>query len=69
MDNRGACWFYSASAHLGLARAHALAGETDKSLEDYRNFLQLWKNADPDTPVFKQAKEEYANLGGKSFSE
>lgn len=68
VDNRGACWFYWPLAHLGLARAHALAGETEKSLEDYRNFLQLWKNADPDTPVFKQAKSEFAKLSGKLLS-
>ena len=49
-------------AKLGLARAYALAGEKDKSRTAYQDFLGLWKNADPDIPVLKEAKAEYAKL-------
>jgi len=51
-----------ALAHLGLGRAYALAGDTAKARAAYQDFLTLWKDADPDTPVFLQAKAEYANL-------
>ena len=51
-----------ALAHLGLARAYALAGETSKSRTAYQDFLALWKNADPDIPILKEAKAEYAPL-------
>jgi ATP/maltotriose-dependent transcriptional regulator MalT len=51
-----------ALAHLGLARSYALAGATDKSRASYDDFFRLWKDADPDIPVLKEAKEEYANL-------
>jgi eukaryotic-like serine/threonine-protein kinase len=51
-----------ALAHLGLARGYALAGETAKARAAYQDFLMLWKDADPDIPVFKQAKSEYAKL-------
>jgi hypothetical protein len=49
-------------AKLGLARAHALAGEKDKSRTAYQDFLGIWKNADPDIPVLREAKAEYAKL-------
>jgi eukaryotic-like serine/threonine-protein kinase len=49
-------------AHLGLARAYALQGNTAQSRIEYQNFLAYWKDADPDIPVLKQAKEEYAKL-------
>ncbi len=49
-------------AHLGLARAYALQGERDKSRAAYQEFLALWKDADPDIPILKQAKAEYAKL-------
>jgi hypothetical protein len=49
-------------AHLGLARAYALSGEPAKSRTAYQNFLTLWKDADPDIPVLKEAKTEYAKL-------
>ena len=62
MDNRGACGFYWPLAHLGLARAYALTGDTDKSRVEYRAFLQLWKDADPDLHILKEAKAEYAKL-------
>jgi len=51
-----------ALAHLGLGRAYALAGDTAKARTAYQDFLALWKDADPDVPVFKQAKSEYAKL-------
>jgi tetratricopeptide (TPR) repeat protein len=51
-----------ALAQLQLGRAHALAGETDKARGSYQNFLTLWKDADPDVPILKQAKAEYARL-------
>ncbi len=51
-----------ALAHLGLGRGYALAGETAKARTAYQDFLALWKDADPDIPVLKQAKFEYAKL-------
>ena len=52
----------TALAHLGLARAYALGGDTPKAKTEYQNFLALWKDADPDVPILKQAKAEYAKL-------
>jgi eukaryotic-like serine/threonine-protein kinase len=49
-------------AHLGLARAHALQGDTGKSRAAYQDFFTLWKDADQDIPILKQAKAEYAKL-------
>ena len=51
-----------ALAHLGLARAYALRGDTAKSRAAYQDFLTLWKDADPDIPILKEAKAEYAKL-------
>jgi tetratricopeptide (TPR) repeat protein len=51
-----------ALAHLGLGRAYALAGDTAKAKTAYQDFLALWKNADPDIPILKQAKTEYGRL-------
>jgi eukaryotic-like serine/threonine-protein kinase len=51
-----------ALAHLGLGRAYALQGDTGKARAAYQNFLTLWKDADPDIPILKQAKAEYAKL-------
>jgi tetratricopeptide (TPR) repeat protein len=62
LDNRGATRFYWPLAHLGLARACALTGDTAKSLTEYHEFLALWKSADPDVRIFKEAKAEYAKL-------
>jgi hypothetical protein len=47
-------------AHLQLARAYAISGDTAKAKAAYRDFLALWKEADPDIPVLKEAKAEYA---------
>ena len=51
-----------ALARLQLGRAFVLLGDKAKAKTAYQNFLTLWKNADPDTPVLKQAKQEYAGL-------
>jgi tetratricopeptide (TPR) repeat protein len=51
-----------ALAYLGLGRAYALTGDTIKARSAYQDFLTLWKDADADIPVFKQAKAEYAKL-------
>jgi len=58
---------WGALARLGLARAYALEGETDPAYREkartaYQNFLTLWKDADPDIPIYKQAKAEHAKL-------
>ena len=50
-----------ALAHLGLARASALQGQRQAHAA-YQDFLNLWKDADTDIPVLKQAKTEYAKL-------
>jgi eukaryotic-like serine/threonine-protein kinase len=49
-------------AHLGMARAYALTGDAARARAKYEGFLTLWKDADPDLPVLKQAKAEYAKL-------
>ena len=51
-----------ALAHLGLARAFELQGDTGKAKTAYSDFLLLWKDADSDIPILKQAKAEYAKL-------
>ncbi len=49
-------------AGLGLARAYALEGDTARSRIAYQDFLTLWKDADPDIPILKEAKAEYAKI-------
>jgi predicted Zn-dependent protease len=51
-----------ALAHLGLARAYALQGDTAKARAAYNDFFALWKEADPDIPILVAAKAEYAKL-------
>ena len=51
-----------ALAHLQLGRAFALSGDTAKAKAAYQDFLTLWKDADSDIPILKQAKAEYAKL-------
>jgi hypothetical protein len=65
------CWTGSL-ARLGLARAYALEAKTSqgadadaarvRALRAYKDFLTLWKDADPDIPILKEAKAEYAKL-------
>jgi predicted Zn-dependent protease len=52
----------AALARLGLARAYSAQGDTVKAKAAYGDFLSLWKNADPDVPVYQQAKTEFAAL-------
>jgi hypothetical protein len=65
------CWT-GALGHLGVARANAMQAKTShgadadaarvRALAAYKDFLTLWKDADPDIPILKQAKAEYAKL-------
>jgi hypothetical protein len=49
-----------ALAHLGLARAYALSGDAPRAKTAYQDFFALWKDADSDIPILKEAKGEYA---------
>jgi eukaryotic-like serine/threonine-protein kinase len=51
-----------AIAHLQLGRAYAMQGDTAKAKAAYQDFLALWKDADPDVPIFIAAKSEFAKL-------
>jgi eukaryotic-like serine/threonine-protein kinase len=51
-----------ALAHLGLARAAAVNGDTAGARKAYQDFFALWKDADPDLPVLVQARKEYEQL-------
>ena len=51
-----------ALAHLQLGRAYAMAGDEAKARAAYQDFFALWKDADPDIPILKQAKAEYAKF-------
>lgn len=64
LDHRGVTFNYplGALARLGLARAYAVQGHTDNSRSAYQDFFTLWRDADPDIPLLKQAKAEYARL-------
>jgi eukaryotic-like serine/threonine-protein kinase len=74
LDHSGIVWncWTGALAHLGVARANALQAKTSqgadadaarvRALTAYKDFLALWKDADPDIPILKQAKAEYAKL-------
>jgi DNA-binding winged helix-turn-helix (wHTH) protein/Flp pilus assembly protein TadD len=53
---------FGALAHLGLARAYAIQRYPPKARAAYQEFLTLWKDADPNIPILKQAKAEYAKL-------
>jgi eukaryotic-like serine/threonine-protein kinase len=54
-----------ALAHLGLGRAYVLAGDNAKAKTAYEDFLEMWKDADPDIPILQQAKAEYSQLQTK----
>jgi len=74
IDHSGIVWncWTGALAHLGVARANALQARTSqgadadlargRALAAYKDFLTLWKDADPDIPILKEAKTEYAKL-------
>jgi len=64
LDHRGIVWNspIGALARLQLGRAYAMSGDTAKAKAAYQDFFTLWKDADPDIPILKQAKAEYAKL-------
>jgi eukaryotic-like serine/threonine-protein kinase len=64
LDHRGIVWDspISALARLQLGRAYAMQGDTAKARAAYQDFLTLWKDADPDIPIYIAAKAEYAKL-------
>jgi hypothetical protein len=69
IDHRGLVvnFPWGALARLGLARAYALDAANDpaarvRALAAYKDFLTLWKDADPDVPILQQGKAEYAKL-------
>jgi len=49
-------------AKLGLGRAYAISGDTSKARAAFQDFFALWKDADPEIPILKEAKAEYAKL-------
>jgi eukaryotic-like serine/threonine-protein kinase len=49
-------------SHLGLARARMLTNDTSGARAEYETFLKIWKDADADIPIFKEAQAEYAKL-------
>lgn len=51
-----------AAARLGRARAYARGGDSARARDAYRDFLGLWKDADTDVPILKEAKAEYTKL-------
>jgi DNA-binding winged helix-turn-helix (wHTH) protein/Flp pilus assembly protein TadD len=64
LDHRGLVGsdVIGALAHLQIARAQKMMGDEASARKWYEDFLVLWKDADPDIPILKQAKAEYANL-------
>jgi tetratricopeptide (TPR) repeat protein len=64
IDNPGLCWGYITGplARLQLARARMLVGDNAAARESYEEFLNIWKDADPEVPVYRQAKAEYTQL-------
>jgi hypothetical protein len=70
IDNPGLCGEFITGplARLQLARAERLMGDNASARRYYEEFLTIWKDADPDVPVYRQAKAEYSqlqNLGNK----
>jgi len=57
-----------ALARLGMARAYSLTGDNGRSRAQYADFFALWKGADPDVPILRQAKAEYTKLAGNGAS-
>ena len=64
LDHRGIVGLdpIGALAHLQLGRVYTLSGDKVKAKSAYESFLKLWKDADADIPILKQAKTEYAKL-------
>jgi eukaryotic-like serine/threonine-protein kinase len=64
LDNRGLGpnEIVPALAQLGLARAYAISGDAAIARTAYQDFFAIWKDADPDLPILKQAKSEYTKL-------
>jgi eukaryotic-like serine/threonine-protein kinase len=64
VDNRGKVnnFVTGALAHLQLGRATKMSGKVDEARKHYQDFFGLWKDADPDAAMLKQAKAEYAKL-------
>jgi len=64
LEHRGLVWNSPAGAlaHLQMGRTYAMKGDAAKARTAYEDFLTLWKDADPDIPILKEAKAEYAKL-------
>ena len=74
LDHGGIVWncWTGSLAHLGIARSNALQAQTSqgadadsarvRALAAYKHFFNLWKDADPDIPILKEARAEYAKL-------
>ena len=64
IDNPGTVQnaIYGAVAHVYLGRAQVKIGDKAAARKSYQDFLTLWKDADPDVPIYKEAKAEYAKL-------
>jgi hypothetical protein len=64
INHRGWGWWqvYAPLAQLGLARSLAMQGDLENSRKAYDDFFTTWRDADPDIPILKQAKAEYAKL-------
>jgi len=64
LDHRGIVvnFVTGSLVHLQIGRAYAMAGDTAKAKAGYNEFLTLWKDADHDIPILKQARAEYAKL-------
>jgi tetratricopeptide (TPR) repeat protein len=64
IDNPGMCWNFVTGplARLQLGRAQRLMGDNASAGKSYEECLNIWKDADPDLAVYRQAKAEYAQL-------
>jgi serine/threonine protein kinase/predicted Zn-dependent protease len=63
LDRKGANWgMYYPLSYVGLARAEALSGDTIRARKAYQDFLALWKDADHDIPILREARQESARL-------
>jgi len=69
LDHRGIviCDPVGALAHVQLSRAYVFSGDKTRAKSAYQDFLTLWKDADPDIPILKQAQAEYANLNQRQL--